>query len=228
MHETPAELRSEAGSLRGWFAHNAWRLVLLFGGVLLPVAGFAALADEIHEAEALHFDHAVLLRMNALASPVLNGFFVVMSRLGYEWGVIPFDVLIVGALMLARRWRKAAFAATAFVGSALLNVGSKQIFQRERPTLWESIAPESTFSFPSGHAMGSMTLALTLVLLAWPTRWRWPVVISALLFVVLVGLSRIYLGVHFPSDILGGWCAALAWVLGVYLLMFRRRHTLPA
>jgi membrane-associated phospholipid phosphatase len=228
MHEAPADSRSEAAGLRRWFGHNAWRLVLLFAGVLLPLAGFVALADEIHEAEALHVDHAVLLRMKALASPALNDFFVVMSKLGYQWGVIPLDVLIVGALMLARCWRKAAFAATAFVGSALLNVGSKQIFQRERPTLWESIAPESTFSFPSGHAMGSMTLALTVLLLAWPTRWRWPVVVWALLFVVLVGLSRIYLGVHFPSDILGGWCAALVWVLGVYLLMFRRGHTLPA
>jgi membrane-associated phospholipid phosphatase len=228
MHETPADSRSEAAGLQRWFAHNGWQLVLLFVGVLLPLAGFVALADEIHETEAFHFDDALLLKMQALASPALNGFFVVMSKLGYEWGVIPFDVLIVALLLLARRWRRAAFAATAFVGSALLNLGSKQIFQRERPSLWESIAPESTFSFPSGHAMGSMTLALTVVLLAWPTRWRWPAIVSALVFVALVGLSRVYLGVHFPSDILGGWCAALAWVLGVYLLMFRRSRSSPA
>ncbi len=227
MHETPAESRREAAGLRRWLAHNAWRLALLFVGVLLPLAGFVSLADEIHEAEAFHFDDALLWKMHALASPGLNSFFVLMSKLGYQWGVIPADVLIVAVLLLVRRWRNAAFAAAAFVGSALLNLGSKQIFQRERPSLWESVAPESTFSFPSGHAMGSMTLALTIVLLLWNTRWRWPALCLAVVFVALVGLSRVYLGVHYPSDILGGWCAALVWVLGVYLVMFRQRWSLP-
>ena len=228
MPEAPVDSRSEAAGLRRWLAHNAWRLVVLFIGVLLPLAGFVALADEIHEAEAFHFDAALLLRMHAMATPGLNEFFVLMSELGYQWGVIPLDILIVAVLLLRRRWRKAAFAATAFIGSALLNLGSKQIFQRERPSLWESIAPESTFSFPSGHAMGSMTLALTLVFLTWRTRWRWPVVAVVSGFVVSVGLSRVYLGVHYPSDILGGWCAATIWVTGVYMVMFRRRWSLPA
>src|SRR3546814_10222629 len=75
--------------------------------------------------------------------------------------------------------------------------------------------------------MGSMTLAAVLVLLAWPTRWRWPVVAAMAVFVPMVGLSRVYLGVHFPSDILAGWAAALAWAAGAYLLVFRRseEHT---
>jgi membrane-associated phospholipid phosphatase len=228
MREAPADSRSEAAGLRRWLAHNAWRLLLLFVGVLLPLAGFVTLADEIHEAEAFHFDDALLWQMHALASPGLDRFFVLFSKLGYEWGVIPFDVLVVAALLFARRWRKATFAAVAFVGSALLNLGSKQIFQRERPGLWESIAPESTFSFPSGHAMGSMTLAVTVVMLAWNTRWRWPVLALASAFALLVGVSRVYLGVHYPSDILGGWCAALVWVIGVYIVMFRRRWSLPS
>ena len=116
---------------------------------------------------------------------------------------------------------KDLFAAIALGGSALLNIAAKQIFARDRPSLWESIAPEHNYSFPSGHAMGSVTLACVLVLLAWRTRWRWPVTVAMAAFVLLVGLSRIYLGVHYPSDILAGWAVATAWAVAVYLIAFR-------
>jgi len=218
MREAPAE--SPAG-LRHWLGRNAWRIVLLFGGVLLPLGVFASLADEVHELEAFFFDDPLLWRLRGWAAPGLDRFFVWVSKLGYQWGLIPADTLIVVVLLSLRRWREASFAFLAFVGSALLNIGAKHFFQRERPSLWESIAPESTFSFPSGHAMGSMTLAAVGVALAWRTRWRWPVTIAAGVFVLLVGLARVYLGVHYPSDILAGWCAALAWVMGLYLVMFR-------
>lgn len=221
MRAPPAE--TPAG-LRHWLRVNAWRLLLLFIGVLLPLGVFVALADEVHELEHLFFDESLLWRMHAIASPALDGFFVALSRLGYQYGVILLDSLIVLVLLARRRWREASFAGFGFVGSALLNVGAKQFFQRERPSLWESIAPEGTFSFPSGHAMGSMTLAAVLIALAWRTRWRWPVTGAAGLFALLVGVSRVYLGVHYPSDILGGWSAALIWVVGLYLLMFRGPH----
>jgi len=103
------------------------------------------------------------------------------------------------------------------------------LFQRDRPSLWESVSPETTFSFPSGHAMGSMTLAMVAILLAWPTRWRWPVLLAAGVFALLVAASRIYLGVHYPSDILGGWMAEMAWVTGIHLVLFRgKRRMAPA
>ena len=142
------------------------------------------------------------------------------SKLGYAWGVVPFDIALVLGLAAWRKLREGLFAGIAIVGSALLNLATKQVFARERPSLWDSIAPETTFSFPSGHAMGSMTLAAVLVLLAWNTRWRWWVALPMTLFVVLVGLSRVYLGVHYPSDILAGWAVAIAWTIGTYLLVF--------
>ena len=89
---------------------------------------------------------------------------------------------------------------------------------------WLALAPETTFSFPSGHAMGSMTLATVLVLLAWRTRWRWWVALPMLGFVLMVGLSRVYLGVHYPSDILAGWAAAAAWTVACYAASFPRRR----
>lgn len=213
----------QAAGFRHWMSRNAWRFVLLFAGVLLPLAVFVSLAEDVHEFEAFHFDAPLLWRLHGLHHPGLDRAVVLVTRLGYEWLLIPADVAIVILLLAWRRWREASFAALAFVGSALLNLGSKQLFQRDRPSLWESIAPESSYSFPSGHAMGTMTLACVAVLLAWNTRWRWPVAVAAPLFALLVGVSRVYLGVHYPSDILAGWCAALVWGVGCYLVMFRHR-----
>ena len=161
---------------------------------------------------------------HALSSPTLDRFFVVVSALGYQWGVVPADIALTLGLLVARRWREATFAGVSLGGSALLNMATKQFFQRDRPALWESIAPEHTFSFPSGHAMGSATLAMVVVLLCWHTRFRWPAVVLAALFALTVGASRIYLGVHYPSDILGGWAAGIAWVSGVYLVLYRIRE----
>ena len=218
MHVRPAE--SPAG-FRHWLGGNAWRIVLLFGGVLLPLGVFARLAGEVHELEDFFFDAPLLLRLQAWHGPWLDGFFVLVSRLGYQWGLIPADTLVVLALLALRRWREATFCLLAFVGSALLNIGAKHYFGRARPAYWLSLAPETSYSFPSGHAMASMTLAMVLALLAWRTRWRWPVACLAFAFALLVGASRVYLGVHFPSDILAGWTAAVAWTFGAYAVVFR-------
>ena len=201
------------------------RLLLLFIGLLLPLWGFAELADEVREAEAFPFDEPVLQFAHALARDGFDKAFVLFSALGYQYGVVPFDALLVLTLAIKRRAREGLFAGVAIIGSALLNLATKAAFARERPSLWESIAPETNFSFPSGHAMGSMTLAWVLMLLCWHTRWRWPVTIVAALFTLLVGLSRVYLGVHYPSDILAGWTAASVWTVVCFFLVFRHhRH----
>ncbi len=200
---------------------HGMRLTLVFAGLLLPLWVFGELAEEIHEQEAIAFDEPLLLFAQSMARQGFDDFFVFTSKIGYEWGVVPFDIALVVVLAVLRKYREAVFAAIALGGSALLNIGAKLAFARERPSLWESIAPETSYSFPSGHAMGSMTLACVLLLLAWNTRWRWPVAALMLPFVVLVGLSRVYLGVHYPSDILAGWAVAVAWVAAVFLSVYR-------
>lgn len=210
--------------IAGLFREHGRRLLLLFLCLLAPLWLFVELADEIHELEDFYFDDALLLQAHALSGPTLDRFFVVVSALGYQWGVVPADIVLTLGLLVARRWREATFAGVSLGGSALLNMATKQFFQRDRPALWESIAPEHTFSFPSGHAMGSATLAMVVVLLCWHTRFRWPAVALAALFALTVGASRIYLGVHYPSDILGGWAAGIAWVSGVYLVLYRIRE----
>lgn len=188
--------------------------------MLLPLWGFGELAEEVHEAEAIPFDAPILLFARAMSAAGFDRVFLLCSKLGYQWGVVPFDIAFV-LLLAALRWRREGlFAGIALAGSALLNLGAKQLFARARPSLWESLAPEGSFSFPSGHAMGSMTLAMVLILLAWRTRWRLWVALPMVGFVVLVGLSRVYLGVHYPSDILAGWAAACAWTALAWLLVF--------
>jgi undecaprenyl-diphosphatase len=217
----PGWRQGAAQACQGFVQRYGWPLALLFAGVLLPMWAFMELADEIHEAEAIPFDEPLLLFAQSMAGEHLDRVFVFVSAIGYAWGVVPADVALVLLLSALRRWRDALFAAAATGGSALLNMGTKRLFARDRPDLWDSISPETTYSFPSGHAMGSMTLALVLVLLAWPTRLRWWVAAAMAVFVPMVGLSRVYLGVHYPSDILAGWAAASLWTVGVYLLVRR-------
>lgn len=196
------------------------RIVWWLACVALPLTVFAGLALGVRAQRPFAFDEPLLLQMRAWTGPALDRLFVAVSAVGHRYGVIPVDVLATLALAALRRWREAGFAAAAFAGSALLNMGAKAWFRRERPTLWESIVDESSFSFPSGHAMGSSTLALVAVLLAWRTSWRVPVLVAAVGFAWLVGGARVYLGVHFPSDIAAGWALASAWVAAMYLVWF--------
>jgi membrane-associated phospholipid phosphatase len=211
------ELRFGIEFLRG----RVLRLSLLFVGVLLPLWGFAELADEVREREPFPFDEPILRFAHGLAGSALDRAATFFSAVGYQWGVVPFDLALIAVLIRKRRMREGLFAGLAIVGSALLNLSTKQLFARDRPSLWESIAPETTFSFPSGHAMGSATVAWVLLLLAWHTRWRWPVAMAVAAFAGAVSFSRIYLGVHYPSDILAGWAAASVWTVSVYFLVFR-------
>jgi undecaprenyl-diphosphatase len=187
-------------------------LSFAFACIAVSLWGFGELAEDVLEGERFAIDEALLGIAHASAGPTLDAVFVALSAMGFAWGVIPADVLLVGTLFLKRRLREAMFAVSAIGGSALLNVVAKRSFRRERPAYWESIAPETSYSFPSAHAMGSATLGCVLVVLAWRTPARIPILLVTTAFVVGVGASRVYLGVHFPTDVLAGWAAACAWV----------------
>ena len=200
---------------------HGWRLLPLFIGLLVPMLFFAAIVDEYREDGILPFDKPLLLWIHQLATPAIDQLFVTISDLGYLWGVVPVNIIVLAYLVLHKRYREGLFWLLAVGGSALLNLGVKTYFARDRPDLWEAVVAEHSFSFPSGHAMGSATLATALVLLAWRTRYHWPALILLPAFALTVGIARIYLGVHYPSDILAGFAVAVAWVMGMHQVVGR-------
>jgi undecaprenyl-diphosphatase len=223
--QTPKQAVTAAAEEIGYGARflrqHGWRLLPVFVGLLVPMLLFGSLVHEYREDGILPFDKPVLLWVHQQASPAIDQFFVTISDLGYLWGVVPANIAILLVLVLRKRYREGLFWALAVGGSALLNLGVKSHYMRGRPDLWQSVVTETSFSFPSGHAMGSATLATALILLTWRTRWQWPALVLLPAFALTVGAARIYLGVHYPSDILAGFAVAVAWVFGMHQVVGR-------
>ena len=191
--------------------NNKTNLLILLGlFTVLALAVAAGLTDNL--------DQRLAFQAIGQSGSLLTDFFLLVTHAG---DMIP--VILLGILPFLQPYLRRTLARPLALGLLLstgLNLLLKEFFARERPDLG-SLLTESSYSFPSAHAMGSMTLAIVLSLLAWHTRWRWPILIAALAFALAVGASRVYLGVHFPSDILAGWAAAVAWAVGVYAVVFR-------
>lgn len=189
-------------------------------GVLLPLAGFLVLASHVwNQGKGFVWDIPVLQWVHQTARPILDTLALNLTPLGIGWGVGPVLVLLGLVLLYRRNWRSLLYLIVTPLGSFLLNRTLKLYFHRERPHLWEVFAPDLSFAFPSGHAMSSASFVMVLILLAWNTRWRWLVLTLGTLFVIAIGWTRIYLGMHYPSDVLAGWLLAIAWSLAVMLII---------
>ncbi len=198
-----------------------WRsLLLLLIGVYLPLQIFGELAEDVWENEGgFPWDVPILLAIHTTESPQMNVFASILTKFGVFWGVFPIATAIALLLLLRRRWRSLVYLLTTLLGSIIINRSAKVLLHRVRPHLWSSPAPEFDYGFPSGHAMSSMTLVAALLILTWNSRWRLPVLLVGGLFVLAIGWTRLYLGVHYPSDILAGWMVSIAWAIGVSLLI---------
>jgi membrane-associated phospholipid phosphatase len=147
----------------------------------------------------------------------MDGLMLALTQLGGGNGMAVVSVAVVLVLLIVGRRRTALFMAIAALGTLVLSTGLKLIFHRARPgDVTYLIDIPSSFSFPSGHAMGSMgVLASTVVVLyavGAPRLLRLLATVLIGLFVFGVALSRVYFGVHYPSDVVGGQLAAAAWV----------------
>jgi undecaprenyl-diphosphatase len=203
-----------------FIAAHRTSLLLLLIGVFLPLKVFGELAEEVWENEGgFPWDVPILLAIHSTAQPQLDVFASTLTKLGVFWGVFPVASVISLNLFIQRQWRQFAYLITTLLGSIIINRTAKVLLHRVRPHLWESPSPEFDYGFPSGHAMSSMTLVAALLILTWGSRWFWLVLIVGSLFVLAIGWTRLYLGVHYPSDILAGWTASIAWAAGVSMLL---------
>jgi undecaprenyl-diphosphatase len=182
------------------------------------------LADEVLEGDSRAFDRAVLLWIHHNVPDWLNEPMRLVTALGYYYVVVP--LLAVSIVLFYRRgWRlSAVLLAVSTGGSVVLTTVLKGVFQRARPELFDSGYQASFYSFPSGHATVAVGFyGMLTVILAYRLRGsaRWAVAVTGLLVVLLIGFSRLYLGVHYPTDVLAGYLSALLWLVcvgGVYAL----------
>ena len=217
-------------------------------GVLLSLVAFAGgvwafveIADEVLEGAARSFDESILLAMRtpgALDDPLGPGWVEEMGRdltaLGGVAVLLLLTVAVLGFLLLAGKYRAALFAAVAVMGgwvaSSLLKLG----FERPRPDLVPHESMVYTASFPSGHSMMSavtyLTLAALLARVQSRLRLKAYLLSVAMIMTLMVGVSRVYLGVHWPTDVLAGWTAGAAWAAFCWLVArgLQRRGRLEA
>jgi undecaprenyl-diphosphatase len=213
----------------GWerIAALGLSLGLGLGAALLALYLFAALADEVMEQQTLQIDTAVLMTLRAVQSPALDWAAYVVSALGSEVLAV-LMVLLLGVLAWQRRWGAAVGLLLTVVGAQMLNNVLKDWFHRTRPAPLEGLIPAQAFSFPSGHAMVAAAFYLFVGYLAWRIlSGKVRIVCTVVLIAValLIGLSRLYLGVHYLTDVVAGYIAGFAWtdavIIGGHLLARR-------
>jgi undecaprenyl-diphosphatase len=219
-----------------WLRARDLRLVAELAAITLLLWTFAAIADAVGELDSDAIDRRILLGLRSDAGgadPVgprwLERAVVNWSALG-STAVLALVVTLVAAFeLLARRPRHALLLVACAIGSAVIILVLKDGFGRERPDVVVPADRASGLSFPSGHSMSAAAVYLTLgTLIARGLdrrRLQAFVIAAAALVAGLIGVSRVYLGVHYPSDVLGGWTVGIAWalLLGIVARALQRR-----
>jgi undecaprenyl-diphosphatase len=206
---------------------------------IVSLWSFVELTEEVLEGSTHAFDHWVILQLRRADNPAIPIGPSWLRRAGEEvtalggvavlWLIV---LAVVGYLLQQRAYRALGLIVGATAGGSLLSSALKYLFVRERPDVALHLVTVHSSSFPSGHAMLSAVVYLTLgALLAQvvPRRANQVYFLTvALVLTLLVGLSRIYLGVHYPTDVLAGWAVGLTWALlcAVVARYLRRRGTI--
>ncbi len=184
------------------------------------------LSGEVLERESFTFDTAILLWLHQWANPRLDAVMLTLTKLGN-----PEVVLLITPISLILLWwkgkqKEAKMLTIACLGAVILNQGLKLGFTRPRPVLWHRLISEVTFSFPSGHALGSLVLYgfLAYILALQLPKYSSLIYGLATGLIASIGLSRIYLGVHWPTDILAGYSIGFLWLMICVVMLKLQRE----
>ena len=203
--------------------------VAWLGVCIATVYILAKLSDDVLEQEAFTFDETILRHIHQLANPVLDRVMVFITSLGNPHTVVPLTGIAFAFLLVKRQRWAAMFFALDAAGGVALSYFLKLAFSKSRPQLWDSPINEVTYSYPSGHALGSMVIYgfLSYIFARMYPRYSAAIYTFAVLMIVSIGFSRLYLGVHWPTDILGGYGIGFLWITAcISLLRLRQRdHT---
>lgn len=188
----------------------------IFAIAALCGAGFGVIAFLVQDARMAGFDLPVIRFVQGMEFSVLTAVMKCFALIGAGWPAAAISLL--AALLLFKFMRCRTELILFFwvvVGSSLLNLGLKELFQRARPSIYRMMEIGG-YSFPSGHAMSAFSLYGMIVLLVWhrlsaPLQ-RAALLIFGLWMIGMIGICRIYLGVHYPSDVLGGFLASAFWM----------------
>jgi undecaprenyl-diphosphatase len=138
-----------------------------------------------------------------------------VTSLGGSTIVFLITIFVIGYFLLQKQYGMLFLVLAAVIGGAVIDLELKELFSRIRPQIIPNLIPEKSFGFPSGHSMMSTIIYLSLASLIarLQVRWRDKIyIISVAIFLsFMIGISRLYLGVHYPTDVLGGWSLGLAW-----------------
>ena len=211
-------------------------LLLGFLGVALLLLGFAQIADEMSEGELDALDRAILLAFrntpdDPIGAPAFEGAMRDLTALGSYTVLGCMVAAVIAYLAMAGLRRMALLLTASIAGGMVLSNVLKFSFTRPRPDIVAPLVEVYTSSFPSGHATLAAVTYLTLgaLLAEVHPRRRLKLYFLGLgaALTIMVGLSRIYLGVHYPSDVLAGWCVGAAWALFCYLVTMWIRRPRP-
>ncbi|MEG4348156.1 phosphatase PAP2 family protein [Microcoleus sp. LAD1_D3] len=181
----------------------------------LAMWGFATIAEEVLEKESYAFDTSILLALRKLHTPLRDQIMLGFTFLG-EPKLLLVICLSLGIVLLGRNHRsESATIAIAGGGAIGLNLLLKKLFARDRPQLWERVVNVTFYSFPSGHAMISMVIygLLGYFLGARFPKQRGSIYSLTVVLIAAIGLSRLYLGVHWPTDVIAGYTAGVVWLI---------------
>ena len=195
---------------------------IVLGCISLVTLVFVWIGAEMGAGETRGFDSAILLALRQpgdLATPIgpqwLKLVMIDLTALGGGVVLTLVALVVIGALLVQRKRAEALFVAVALGGGGALGIVLKSGYGRPRPDVVTHLVEVTSLSFPSGHAMNSAVVYLTLATLLARTepneRVRVYLLVVAISLALLVGVSRVYLGVHWPSDVVAGWCLGAFW-----------------